>query len=166
VALDRREFLGRCAAALGAALTGAIAVPLGGLAIGPALGRNAPPEIPVGRVDSFVPNVPRLVSFGLTREDGYLRSTTARAVWVVRAADELVVYNARCTHLGCLITAEPGAATFLCPCHGGVFAIADGRVEDGPPPRPLDRLATRVVDEQLLVRYQDFLAGTPDRVPL
>lgn len=164
--LDRRTFLGRLTVALGAAFTGAIGVPLGGAAVGPALRREAPPDISLGSLDSFAVGLPRMVSFGVTKEDGYLRTTAARAVWVYRTADDLIVYNARCTHLGCLVGNQPGAATFVCPCHGGVFALADGHVEDGPPPRPLDRLASRVVNGQLVVHYQDFLAGSPDRVPL
>jgi hypothetical protein len=47
-----------------------------------------------------------------------------------------------------------------------VFALGDGRVLEGPPPRPLDRLASQVTGGQLSVQYQDFLAGVPDQVPL
>jgi menaquinol-cytochrome c reductase iron-sulfur subunit len=32
---------------------------------------------------------------------------------------------------------------FVCPCHGGVYGF-DGKVEGGPPVRPLDRFFTRV----------------------
>ncbi len=167
MALDRRQFLGRLTATLGAALSAAIGVPLIGAAVGPALHRDSAPEVALGSPDSFVPGVPRMVSFGVTKEDGYLRTTATRAVWVYRtAADEVIVYNARCTHLGCLVDYQPGAKTFLCPCHGGVFAAATGQVEDGPPPRPLDRLEVRGDGGQLVVRYRDFLAGTPDQVPL
>ena len=32
---------------------------------------------------------------------------------------------------------------FVCPCHGGVYGF-EGKVEGGPPVRPLDRFYTRV----------------------
>jgi hypothetical protein len=35
----------------------------------------------------------------------------------------------------------------------------------GPPPRPLDRLESRIEGGKLQVQYQDFVLGTPDRVP-
>jgi menaquinol-cytochrome c reductase iron-sulfur subunit len=35
------------------------------------------------------------------------------------------------------------AGRFICPCHGGVYGFT-GRVDGGPPVRPLDRFYTRV----------------------
>ncbi len=46
------------------------------------------------------------------------------------------VASAVCTHLGCTIGYFPSDARFHCPCHGSVFA-ADGTVQHGPAPRPL-----------------------------
>lgn len=70
-----------------------------------------------------------------------------------------------CTHLGCVVRWVPeggdGKAArtlssgknpglFVCPCHGGVFD-AEGRVIDGPPPRPLERLEVRVRDGRVFI---------------
>jgi cytochrome b6-f complex iron-sulfur subunit len=55
--------------------------------------------------------------------------------------------SGECTHLTCPVQkkdVEKGApgddAPLRCPCHGGVFSRT-GEVLDGPPPRPLRRLA-------------------------
>jgi Rieske Fe-S protein len=56
------------------------------------------------------------------------------------AADSFVAYSQKCTHLSCAVFHVPEANRLECPCHEGYFAIADGRVLQGPPPRPLPRV--------------------------
>jgi len=88
-------------------------------------------------------------------------------VWVLLDdANALTVYNGRCTHLGCLVSYASGSTTFVCPCHGGVYALADGRVLAGPPPRPLDQLPHRIANGQLQTQYTDYLAGASSQVPV
>jgi menaquinol-cytochrome c reductase iron-sulfur subunit len=80
----------------------------------------------------------------------------------------VTVFNGRCTHLGCAYnwrTEGRNTGQFLCPCHDGVFSL-DGTVQDGPPPRPLDTLAVQVEDGVLMVTYQDFRLGVPDKAPV
>lgn len=51
-------------------------------------------------------------------------------------AGEFVAFSSICTHRGCPVdTVENG--TINCPCHGSMFAIADGTVVAGPAPAPL-----------------------------
>jgi Rieske Fe-S protein len=165
-AANRRVFLARLATALGAFLGAAAGVPLVGAAIAPALRRDEPGWIALGASSDFG-STPRLVTFGVSKTDGYQRTTIQRGVLVHRPSEAgLVIYNARCTHLGCLVSYRPDSQTFWCPCHGGVFGLADGRVLEGPPPRPLDRLEYRLEGERLLVQYRDFLVGVPEQVPL
>jgi Rieske Fe-S protein len=63
-------------------------------------------------------------------------------------ADQLVVvtqpvagtykaFSATCTHQGCTVAAVQNGS-IVCPCHGGSFSIADGSVQGGPPPGPLE----------------------------
>jgi cytochrome b6-f complex iron-sulfur subunit len=47
------------------------------------------------------------------------------------------VASAVCTHLGCTVGYFQSDQRFHCPCHGSVFA-ADGAVQYGPAPRPLE----------------------------
>ncbi len=142
-------------------------MPLIGAVIAPALRRDEPLWVPVGSPSDFAVGQPRMITFGVQRVDGYFRTTLQRAVWVCRLAEaSLVVYNARCTHLGCLVNYRADSQTFLSPCHAGVFAVRGGRVLDGPPPRPLDTLEYRVEAGRLLVQYQDFRVGVPEKVSL
>jgi len=52
----------------------------------------------------------------------------------------------------------------VCPCHGGAYD-SRGLVTGGPPPRPLDRVDIKVVDQNKKFEPQDIEAGK-DRVPL
>ena len=165
--MGRRAFLERLATALGALLAAAVGIPLIGAVVAPALRREEPHWIPVGSTVDFPVGQPRIVTFGINKVDGYSRTTLSRAIWVCRfPEDQIAVYNARCTHLGCLVSYRAESETFLSPCHGGIFALRDGRVMEGPPPRPLDRLEHRIEGGQLVILYQDFLVGTPERVAI
>jgi Rieske Fe-S protein len=56
------------------------------------------------------------------------------------AEDRVVAYSQRCTHLSCAVVYDRSSQRLACPCHHGFFAIEDGRVLQGPPPRPLPRV--------------------------
>lgn len=51
-----------------------------------------------------------------------------------------VAYSQKCTHLSCAVVYSNVRKRIECPCHQGVFAVADGSVVAGPPPRPLPRV--------------------------
>jgi Rieske Fe-S protein len=58
-------------------------------------------------------------------------------IFVYRTREGFRALSALCPHLGCVITST--GRGFRCPCHGSTFD-ADGRVLDGPAPRPLSWL--------------------------
>jgi menaquinol-cytochrome c reductase iron-sulfur subunit len=122
--------------------------------------------VPVGPINSFAPGAPKLVAVAISRADGWRRILETRTCWVsISQAGEIVVFNGRCTHLGCAYgwqTQGRNAGTFFCPCHDGTYGD-DGSVLSGPPPRPLDELESRIEADQLMVLYQDFRLGTPSR---
>lgn len=89
------------------------------------------------------------------------------AAWArgLRATDfDLIAIWNRCAHLGCPVAYSPGSAGYVCPCHGGAYN-SRGLVIGGPPPRPLDRVDIKVVDQSKKFEPQDIEAGK-DRIPL
>ena len=166
----RRTFLKYLAAAISSFITMILAVPVVGYLVGPILKPTLKGDwVNLGKLTGFADGPPRAVQFSLTRQDGWVEVKEARTCWVVPGGPEqLVVFNGRCPHLGCAFSWRAGAdseASFLCPCHSGVYD-REGNVLDGPPPRPLDRLQTRVENGDLLVLYQDFRLGTGAKAPL
>jgi len=61
-------------------------------------------------------------------------------ILVRTAEDRFYAYSQKCTHLSCAVYYAPDKGTLECPCHNGRFALEDGRVLAGPPPRPLPRI--------------------------
>jgi Rieske Fe-S protein len=90
-------------------------------------------EIPVGGVKAFRypgPGDPCLLL--RTGEDAY------------------VAYSQKCTHLSCAVVYARDHGRLECPCHEGYFAVEDGRVLQGPPPRPLPRVRLERDGEDLV----------------
>ena len=59
-------------------------------------------------------------------------------IYVFRDREKgFAVANAVCTHLGCTVGYFQSDERFHCPCHGSIFG-ADGAVQHGPAPRPLE----------------------------
>jgi len=56
------------------------------------------------------------------------------------AQDTYVAYSQKCTHLSCAVFPSHDGRKLECPCHEGYFSVEDGRVLQGPPPRPLPRI--------------------------
>jgi cytochrome b6-f complex iron-sulfur subunit len=85
-----------------------------------------------------------------------------RAVAIFKDPDGLYAVSMICTHLGCVVKANPEG--FECPCHGSRFH-ADGAVARGPAPQPLPWLKITAsggvvtVDEGSTVRSGTKVAG-------
>jgi Rieske Fe-S protein len=71
-------------------------------------------------------------------------------ILVRTGADSYVAYSQKCTHLSCAVYYERSQNRFECPCHQGFFSIADGSVLQGPPQRPLPRVALERRSGQLI----------------
>lgn len=62
--------------------------------------------------------------------------------------DTVVCFSAICTHEGC--TVAPDGAKLACPCHGSVFDAKTGKVLQGPAPKPLNPVAVKVSNGQIV----------------
>jgi Rieske Fe-S protein len=65
------------------------------------------------------------------------------------AEDAYVAYSQKCTHLSCAVYPAADGKRLECPCHEGYFSIEDGRVMQGPPPRPLPRILLERRDDEV-----------------
>jgi Rieske Fe-S protein len=86
------------------------------------------------------------------------------AVYLQRVgAEEVRAFNVSCPHAGCSVSFRPASHEYHCPCHNSTFAMDGKRNPNSPSPRNLDDLAVKVVDGQVLVKFQKFKSGTDEK---
>jgi Rieske Fe-S protein len=151
--VTRRRFLAGTLGWVSAAIAAALGIPAGAAVVSPLFRKDEEGWSPVARLgkpdpgdpDLRVENEPILTHVTSLVEDAYLKASPRdAAIYVVnRGGEQFTVFDVRCTHLGCPVTWKEGDGEFFSPCHGGVFD-AEGRVLEGPPPRPLDRYEYKV----------------------
>jgi quinol---cytochrome c reductase iron-sulfur subunit, bacillus type len=158
--VTRRRLMEGTALAVGGIATMAFTLPAVGFALGPIFEDTNPTRWQdVGPVDDFNDEsyVPRVIN--IDPEIGDAGKTTVYVRKFNRDIDAViegesiqpyVVISTRCAHLGCPVRYIQASEKFVCPCHGGIYD-SQGKVEGGPPVRPLDRFYTRVTDGRVEV---------------
>jgi menaquinol-cytochrome c reductase iron-sulfur subunit len=143
-----------------------LAVPLFGYVVSPALKRRVQSWVDVVGADKLSAGEPMQLECVLTIKDGYIETTSHKAVWAVKQADgQVTILSPMCTHLGCGYHWDASDRKFKCPCHGSVYDVT-GKVLGGPAPRPLDHLPTKTEEGRLLVMYKEFKSGVPNQVEI
>jgi len=158
--VTRRRLMEGTALAAGGIATMAFALPGLGFALGPIFEKTNPTRWQdVGSSDDFndTSYVPRVISIDPEIGDAgkttvYVRQFNRDIDKVIEGEDPqpYVVISTRCAHLGCPVRYIQASEKFVCPCHGGVYDL-QGKVEGGPPVRPLDRFYTRVTNGRVEV---------------
>ncbi|HBA41156.1 MAG TPA: hypothetical protein DCZ05_15970 [Deltaproteobacteria bacterium] len=135
----RRRFITAALAAIAAAITGILGVPLAGFFALPALRRLERRWLEVGPVANFPEGeIKKALAKPLVAQVWPYQAPPVPIFVLNRGRGNFALYDIHCTHVGCPVRWNPQASRFFSPCHGGVFD-KDGRVLAGPPPRPLDR---------------------------
>jgi menaquinol-cytochrome c reductase iron-sulfur subunit len=158
--VSRRSFMTRTIIAIAAFIGAAVAVPLAGFGILPAIRKKEPGWSDAGTLQDLRADEPQERRFLQVVKHGWQEEKVERAVWLVQRADGRIrAYSPSCPHLGCGYRWFPQDRKFKCPCHASVFDI-DGRVLAGPAPRPLDTLETKLENGKVLVKFEIFQVGT------
>ena len=133
--LSRREFA-RFLALVSAGFTGGIGYlmvrkkPLDGA---PQAAGEVPQAVKVCRVEDLPPGNSFLFTY---------RNPQDRCVLIHTPKGEWRAYRQTCTHLGCAVRWD--GRGLECPCHNGRFEVDQGFPVQGPPTRPLARLAVEL----------------------
>ena len=71
-------------------------------------------------------------------------------IFIYKENEEIDIYNAHCTHMGCILNFNSETKQFNCPCHKSRFDI-DGKRLRGPAKRDLDKIAFKIKNKTLHV---------------
>ncbi len=137
--LGRRKFLMWVGVGFNALVGLAIATPVIGYVLGPALRKKGfyKSWITLGPVDRYPMGQTRLATFVTPYTSPSDGATDNTACWVRRVSENTFqVFAINCAHLGCPVRWFPQSSLFMCPCHGGVY-YQDGSRAAGPPERGL-----------------------------
>jgi len=155
--VTRRRFMTGTAHGAGGIAAAAFTLPALAFAVGPVFKSTPHRWQTVGTTADFpddnyipvvMPLVPGIGEAGMTTV--YMRKFNPALDTDVYDRHTLyIAISSRCAHLGCPVRWVSAAERFICPCHGGVYDLLGRRV-GGPPPRPLDRFLTRVVEPDLV----------------
>jgi menaquinol-cytochrome c reductase iron-sulfur subunit len=148
---DRRTFFLTVVYGLWSAMGAAVSIPAIVYLLLPPKLRPQTEWDEAGDVTKMVPNSPVEMVFRRNRVDGWRIQSEKSTAWAVKLDNgQVIAFAPQCTHLGCAYHWEETKKQFLCPCHTSVFSI-EGKVLEGPAPRPLDRYDAKVVNNKLLV---------------
>ncbi len=151
--VSRRTFLTAGIVVLGGAISALLGATGLSYFISPAFKKDEEDWVDIGRASDMKPGAPLKVDFVARKRDAWVVTEKRSSAWVSTDGKEFTVFDPRCTHLGCPYRWDQAREQFLCPCHAAVFD-AKGQVVSGPPPRPLDRFAAKVVEGRLLIQPQ------------
>jgi menaquinol-cytochrome c reductase iron-sulfur subunit len=166
--ISRRSIFGALLGIGTAGMSALLAVPILRYVLYPLYAKSGKSEwSPVGGMNEFSNLAePIQKTVAVKQLDGWREVDSAQTVYVTKGTDgQLTVLSAICPHLGCSVAWHQPEDEFICPCHGGRFA-PDGKHVFGPPPRGMDPLQHKVVDGQLMIHFERFRVGTPNREEL
>ena len=83
----------------------------------------------------------------------------------VRSKNDVVAFSETCPHLGCSVDYRAASRSYYCPCHNSLFAL-DGARTNRIPPRGMDQLDVDVRGSEIWVKYERFLAGIAEKIPV
>ncbi|HEY9723350.1 MAG TPA: ubiquinol-cytochrome c reductase iron-sulfur subunit [Oscillatoriaceae cyanobacterium] len=149
--LSRRNFLNTVVGALGAVITGVIAVPVAGYFLDPALRGKAGTAswVKLTSMDQ-VAGSPTAFTIAAEKINGFMKENVQATIFAWVENGKPVAMTNVCTHLGCPVAWTPNDSEFHCPCHGSIFD-KEGNVVHGPAPKSLPRFDTKVENGDLYV---------------
>jgi len=138
--------------AIGGVISAGLGIPAIAYIIGPALNRVETQNwIRLGSTSKVELNTPTLFKTKIERRTGWIVNEEEISIYILtRDGREYLAMSSICTHLGCRVRWIADQDLFFCPCHNASFD-QDGKVIEGPPPRPLDRFEVKVENDQLFV---------------
>ncbi len=151
--LNRRNVLMTIGIGLNAIVGLAIAAPVIGYVLGPALRKTGYYKswISLGPITKYPNGQTRLATYITPYKTATDGETDNTPCWVRRTSDaNFQVFAINCAHLGCPVRWFPQSSLFMCPCHGGVY-YQDGSRAAGPPERGLFEYKWKIVNGELQI---------------
>jgi cytochrome b6-f complex iron-sulfur subunit len=90
------------------------------------------------------------ISYTIPMGDIKNKITKKDKLLIYKNAKGITVYDAHCTHMGCILNFDEKKDRFICPCHSSEFDVAGTRLK-GPAKRDLDIISSRIENNTLYI---------------
>lgn len=71
-------------------------------------------------------------------------------IFISKNGQDIEIFDAHCTHMGCILNYYRDKQRFICPCHHSNFAM-DGKKIKGPAKRDLDTIAFKIKNSKIFI---------------
>jgi len=105
---------------------------------------------PITKFIFFSDNPNTKISLPLKNINDGITYLKQKQIYLYKKDKQISVYDAHCTHMGCIINFNQEKQQFNCPCHKSRFDI-DGTKLKGPAKRDLDKIAFKIKNKILSV---------------
>ena len=105
---------------------------------------------PIGKFIFFSDNPNIKISLSLKNIKDGITYLKQNQTFLYKQNDKLDIYDAHCTHMGCILNFNNQTNQFNCPCHKSRFDI-DGIKLRGPAKRNLDKVVFKIKNKTLYV---------------
>jgi len=105
---------------------------------------------PIGKFIFFSDNPNKRIVLPLKNINNGITHLKENQVFIHKQDKQISVYDAHCTHMGCILNFNKNKQQFNCPCHKSRFDV-DGTRLRGPAKRDLDKISFKIKNKTLYV---------------
>lgn len=105
---------------------------------------------PIGKFIFFSENGDKEFWISLNNIKNGITKIKKHNVFIYKNRDNIEVFDAHCTHMGCIINFHKDRNKFICPCHHSQFTIDGFRIK-GPAQRDLDKISFKIKNKKLFI---------------
>ncbi len=105
---------------------------------------------PVGKFLFFSDSPNKKLILSLKNINDGITYLKSNQIFIYKNNTQVDVYDAHCTHMGCILNFTNDSKQFNCPCHKSRFDI-DGKRLRGPAKRDLDKIVFQIKNKTLYI---------------
>lgn len=105
---------------------------------------------PIGKFIFFNENRDERFWISLKNIKSGITKIAKHDIFIYKNQDKIEVFDAHCTHMGCILNYYKDKQRFICPCHHSHFTI-DGHRIKGPAQRDLDKITFKIENRKLFI---------------
>ena len=105
---------------------------------------------PTGKFIFFSENADQKFWYSLKNiKDGITR-IKKHNIFIYKNGQDIKIFDAHCTHMGCILNYYKDKHRFICPCHHSHFTMEGKRIK-GPAQRDLDTITFKIKNSKIFI---------------